>query len=619
MSDQRRGTAAFDSVADGGAPRRPPLSWPRSAVLSRDGRRDRRLRDVPRARAARHAQGPDRLRQDPVRRAHGLAPGTAARHRRLPRRSVGERSHRPLSDSRQRHRLARRPAHAGRAAGAICYLDEIIEARADTVVVIHPVTDDRRILPLDKTGELLEAAPGFQLVISYNPGYQHGLKDLKPSTRQRFVALEFGFPRAELEAEIVAHEGARADRGDRARHADQPPAPARGPGLAEVPSTRLIVATARLVAERHRHAVGVPRGPARAADRRSGSARRDARPGELRRCRSRGAVRHVRTRRADPRRRALRDPESRGTSGGAMGRRSPSIGVPLAERARPARVVPHRALSTSDHDRAHGATGAAPAGSRGWRAAAARARSRRWPLPSGTDGRRVYLPPLAAARATSTDGRTHALPLLAVSRRRASSAARRSRRADRRRRDAGLVPACGGGRRRSLDCRARPPGCCRHWPRRAGTRAREGTDGRLDARRIHAVERTCGPSWPPIPWRRPRFGVHDDSPNGHRPGRAPATTGRDARPLSWRAAAVVLGPGRATRRSRSGRPCRAVGDAAPPTPARPRVAEMRRRPRPRDAAEDEDDSQAGHLGDPCRRAAGERRGSVRASAARRSR
>ena len=134
-------------------------------------------------------------------------------------------------------------------AGAICYLDEIIEARTDTIVVIHPLTDDRRLLPLDKTGELVEAAAGFQLVISYNPGYQHALKDLKPSTRQRFVALEFDFPPASIEADIVAHEGG-VDRstavalvtvthrlrqlGDR--------------GLAEVPSTRLIIATARLVA-----------------------------------------------------------------------------------------------------------------------------------------------------------------------------------------------------------------------------------------------------------------------------------------------------------------------------------------------------------------------------------
>jgi nitric oxide reductase NorQ protein len=132
--------------------------------------------------------------------------------------------------------------------GAICYLDEIIEARQDTVVVIHPLTDDRRVLPLDKTGEILDAAPGFQLVISYNPGYQHGLKDLKPSTRQRFVALEFAFPNAEVEAEIVRHEsGIERDQAialvtltNRLRQLGER-------GLAEVPSTRLIVATARLV------------------------------------------------------------------------------------------------------------------------------------------------------------------------------------------------------------------------------------------------------------------------------------------------------------------------------------------------------------------------------------
>src|SRR5499425_1612456 len=90
--------------------------------------------------------------------------------------------------------------------GAICYLDEVVEARQDTVVVIHPLTDDRRILPIEKTGELLEAASEFQLVISYNPGYQHAIKDLKPSTRQRFVTVDFDFPSASAEAEIVAHE-----------------------------------------------------------------------------------------------------------------------------------------------------------------------------------------------------------------------------------------------------------------------------------------------------------------------------------------------------------------------------------------------------------------------------
>ena len=133
--------------------------------------------------------------------------------------------------------------------GAICYLDEIVEARQDTVVVIHSLTDHRRLLPIDKTGETLTAAPGFQLVVSYNPGYQHALKDFKPSTRQRFVALEFDFPTFERETEIVAYE------------ADVPRATAHGlvelawrmrrledRGLAEVPSTRLLVATARLIA-----------------------------------------------------------------------------------------------------------------------------------------------------------------------------------------------------------------------------------------------------------------------------------------------------------------------------------------------------------------------------------
>lgn len=134
-------------------------------------------------------------------------------------------------------------------AGAICYLDEIIEARTDTIVVIHPLTDDRRFLPLEKTGEMVEAAAGFQLVISYNPGYQHALKDLKPSTRQRFVALEFTFPQPHIEAEIVAHESGV----DRSMAVDLVTLTNRlrqlgDRGLAEVPSTRLIVATARLVA-----------------------------------------------------------------------------------------------------------------------------------------------------------------------------------------------------------------------------------------------------------------------------------------------------------------------------------------------------------------------------------
>ncbi len=133
--------------------------------------------------------------------------------------------------------------------GAICYLDEVVEARQDTIVVIHPLTDDRRILPLDKAGELVEAAPGFQLVISYNPGYQHVLKDMKPSTRQRFVAIDFDFPPAELETRVVMHEGGVSEAtahslvslATRLRNL-------RDRGLAEVPSSRVLVATARLVA-----------------------------------------------------------------------------------------------------------------------------------------------------------------------------------------------------------------------------------------------------------------------------------------------------------------------------------------------------------------------------------
>src|SRR5690606_31852697 len=88
--------------------------------------------------------------------------------------------------------------------GAILYLDEVVEARKDVTVVLHPLTDDRRILPLERTGETLEAPDSFMLVVSYNPGYQNVLKSLKPSTRQRFIAVEFDYPEPEVEAGIVA-------------------------------------------------------------------------------------------------------------------------------------------------------------------------------------------------------------------------------------------------------------------------------------------------------------------------------------------------------------------------------------------------------------------------------
>ncbi len=132
--------------------------------------------------------------------------------------------------------------------GAICYLDEIIEARKDTTVVIHPLADDRRLLPIERTGELLEAAPGFMLVVSYNPGYQNVLKGMKPSTRQRFVALSFTYPKPELEASIVIHE-ADVDRGIAERLVKLANALRNltGHDLEEAASTRLLIYAARLI------------------------------------------------------------------------------------------------------------------------------------------------------------------------------------------------------------------------------------------------------------------------------------------------------------------------------------------------------------------------------------
>ena len=132
--------------------------------------------------------------------------------------------------------------------GAICYLDEVVEARQDTTVVIHPLTDHRRTLPLDKKGEIVEAHADFQLVISYNPGYQSLMKDLKQSTKQRFSAMNFDYPVATLEAEIIAREtdsdGETAAKlvkvGETARNL-------KGHGLDEGISTRLLVYAARLI------------------------------------------------------------------------------------------------------------------------------------------------------------------------------------------------------------------------------------------------------------------------------------------------------------------------------------------------------------------------------------
>ena len=134
--------------------------------------------------------------------------------------------------------------------GAICYLDEVVEARQDTTVVIHPLTDHRRELPLEKRGELVRAHPDFQLVISYNPGYQSLMKDLKPSTKQRFGAMSFDYPEADLEAEIVAHEsGVDAKTAERLVQVAQRSRNLKGHGLDEGMSTRLLVYAGQLIAQ----------------------------------------------------------------------------------------------------------------------------------------------------------------------------------------------------------------------------------------------------------------------------------------------------------------------------------------------------------------------------------
>jgi nitric oxide reductase NorQ protein len=134
-------------------------------------------------------------------------------------------------------------------AGAILYLDEIVEARKDTTVVIHPLADDRRVLPMEKTGELLEASAEFCLAISYNPGYQSVLKDLKQSTRQRFVALEFSYPKPELEQQIVQREsGVDAATAAKLVKFAGMTRNLKGQGLDEGASTRLLVHAAKLIA-----------------------------------------------------------------------------------------------------------------------------------------------------------------------------------------------------------------------------------------------------------------------------------------------------------------------------------------------------------------------------------
>jgi nitric oxide reductase NorQ protein len=134
--------------------------------------------------------------------------------------------------------------------GAICYLDEVVEARKDTIVVIHPLTDDRRIIPIDKLGVIIKAPSDFMLVVSYNPGYQSFVKDLKQSTRQRFVSIDFDYPPASLEAQIVVHESGISQEmaktlveiGSRVRNF-------KHHGLEEGVSTRLLIYAGKLINE----------------------------------------------------------------------------------------------------------------------------------------------------------------------------------------------------------------------------------------------------------------------------------------------------------------------------------------------------------------------------------
>lgn len=134
--------------------------------------------------------------------------------------------------------------------GAICYLDEVVEARKDVTVVLHPLTDDRRILPIDRTGEELKAEDGFMLVASYNPGYQNILKTLKPSTRQRFISVEFDFPKPDLEAKIVSAEsGLEISRVKPLVRLAGKFRDLKGQDIEEGVSTRLVVYTATLIAQ----------------------------------------------------------------------------------------------------------------------------------------------------------------------------------------------------------------------------------------------------------------------------------------------------------------------------------------------------------------------------------
>ena len=134
--------------------------------------------------------------------------------------------------------------------GAICYLDEVVEARPDVLTLLHPLTDDRRMLPLDRKGEAVAAAAGFMIVVSYNPGYQSVSRGLKESTRQRFISIPFDYPGTEIEVEIVSHEaGCEVSLAERLVDLGQATRGLRGHGMREGASTRLLIYAAMLVGQ----------------------------------------------------------------------------------------------------------------------------------------------------------------------------------------------------------------------------------------------------------------------------------------------------------------------------------------------------------------------------------
>ena len=194
-------------------------------------------------------KGPDGLRQDALSRAHGVPVEAPAGHGVVPRGPDEFRPRRPLSARRRSTVWQDGPLTRAVKAGAICYLDEIVEARTDSTVVIHSLTDHRRRLTIEKKGQEIDAHEDFLLVISYNPGYQTVLKDLKPSTKQRFIAINFDFPAEDVERKIVVNEvpGIDAELAAKLVATGRKGRLLKDHGLEEATSTRALVYAANMI------------------------------------------------------------------------------------------------------------------------------------------------------------------------------------------------------------------------------------------------------------------------------------------------------------------------------------------------------------------------------------